>query len=339
MFQRKYEEEKTPNSESSTPSLSKLAQDELIRNLEASIISERASASFVCGGTIPIKNDTGNASPSPSQQSNPEEIPLDNDQPIRDTQEASPIHIFWAKEDDTAARKLILPVSSVPIADSSTERLTQLVSDCEPASFGRGKQDIIDPEYRRAGKLDKNRYATNFFPADYGIIENVERILLPRFNSDADKDGISFRKLSAEMYKLNVYSGPNGLFRKHIDTPRSEGQIGSLVVCLPSPFKGGDLLVRHDGHEVEFNWDSNSGDTIQWAAFYSDCEHEIKTVTGGQRITLTYNLFITEPVAQSIATSQLMDARTLPLYRFLRDALSGPGPPGFMKEGLSPLGL
>lgn len=327
------EEEK---STSSAPSLTKLAQDELIRNLEASIIGERASASFVCGGTIPIKNDTGNVSPSPSQQSSPDEKPLSNDQPIRDTKAASPVHIFWAKEDDTAARKLILPVNSIPITDSSTERLTQLVSDCEPASFGRGTQDIIDPEYRRAGKLDKNRYATNFYLSDYGIIENVERVLLPRFISEADKVGLSSRKLSAEMYKLNIYSGPNGLFRKHVDTPRSEGQIGSLVVCLPSPFKGGDLVVRHDGHEVEFNWDLNSQNTIQWAAFYSDCEHEIKTITDGQRITFTYNLFITEPVAQSITTSQLMDARTLPLYRFLRDTLSGPG---FMKEGLSPLGL
>lgn len=46
------------------------------------------------------------------------------------------------------------------------------------------------------------------------------------------------RGLRAELYKLNVYSGPSGLFKKHVDTPRAENQVGSLVVCLPVGFEG-----------------------------------------------------------------------------------------------------
>ena len=42
----------------------------------------------------------------------------------------------------------------------------------------------------------------------------------------------------AELYKLNVYSGPSGMFKPHIDTPRGCTQFGSLVVCLPTEFKG-----------------------------------------------------------------------------------------------------
>ncbi len=59
--------------------------------------------------------------------------------------------------------------------------------------------------------------------------------------------------LRAELYKLNVYSGPSGVFKAHVDTPRSDMHIGSLVVCLPVPFEGGALAVRHSGRVSTHN--------------------------------------------------------------------------------------
>ena len=64
--------------------------------------------------------------------------------------------------------------------------------------------------------------------------------------------------IRAEPSKLNVYSGPSGLFRPHVDTPRNELQIGSLVVCLPVPFEGGKLAVRHQREEVVYDWSTSS---------------------------------------------------------------------------------
>ena len=75
---------------------------------------------------------------------------------------------------------------------------------------------------------------------------------------------------------------PSGLFRAHVDIPRSTSHIGSLAVCLPSPFKGGNLIIRHRGRGVGYDWSRESTSAIQWAAFYSGCEHEIKEVTEGQ---------------------------------------------------------
>ena len=46
------------------------------------------------------------------------------------------------------------------------------------------------------------------------------------------------RGLRAELYKLNAYSGPSGMFRAHVDTPRGETHAGSLVVGLPVAFEG-----------------------------------------------------------------------------------------------------
>lgn len=46
------------------------------------------------------------------------------------------------------------------------------------------------------------------------------------------------RSVRVNLYKLNVYSGPSENFKAHVDMPRSEMQVGSLVVYLPSAFTG-----------------------------------------------------------------------------------------------------
>ncbi|KAL4930250.1 Zn(II)2Cys6 transcription factor [Aspergillus undulatus] len=174
----------------------------------------------------------------------------------------------------------------------SIENLRRLVGDCDSASFGRGQQDVLEPEYHRAGKINVDQFATTFHPSDFGILENIAQGLL-----------------------WQVYSGPSGHFKKPVDTPRAANQIGSLVVCLSSAFEGGKLNVEHHGQRVEFDWAAKSKDAIQWAAFYSDCKHEVETITQGNRITLTYNLYTTEPVGGVIPSpTSIVDPKTLPVH-------------------------
>lgn len=91
------------------------------------------------------------------------------------------------------------------------------------------------------------------------------------------------------------------------------------------------MIVQHEGKQVTFDWNHQSASAIQWAAFYSDCEHEIETVTEGERITLTYNLYVTEPVGGSIPPSLIVDPKSLSLHSFLKELVVEPG---FMKEGV-----
>ena len=122
-----------------------------------------------------------------------------------------------------------------------------------------------------------------------------------------------------------MYSGPSGKFKSHVDTPRSEDQFGSLVVCLPLHFKGGALQVRHKGKSVAFDWSTagrdNDGNqpSICWAAFYSDCEHEIFEVTEGHRLTLTYNLYSVRGNGQLGGNYPWLDPTQLPLYKTIHD--------------------
>lgn len=109
-----------------------------------------------------------------------------------------------------------------------------------------------------------------------------------------------------------------------MDTPRSEAQVGSLVVCLPVPFQGGALAVRHQGCEVLHDWSHTrhyASSQVQWAAFYSDCEHEVLQVTAGHRVTLTYNLFLSAGTGLLGGRATNMNPKSLPLFKTLDSML------------------
>ena len=122
-------------------------------------------------------------------------------------------------------RTLLLPSETIE------HDMYELVEVCQPASFGRNGKDVYDDSCRKALKLDTTSFCTDSCPYRSGIIDTVTQILLP---------GVSTRRrgIRAELYKLNVYSGPSDKFKPHVDTPRGNDQIGSLVVCLPSAFEG-----------------------------------------------------------------------------------------------------
>ncbi|KAF9887164.1 hypothetical protein FE257_010418 [Aspergillus nanangensis] len=155
-------------------------------------------------------------------------------------------------------------------------------------------------------------------------------ILIDSTTSDAPLEKSSPQPILPASSFSQIYSGPLGLFRKHVDTPRSENQIGSLVVCLPSRFKGGMLIIQHNRQLLEFDWSPQSESAIQWVAFYSDCEHEIQTVTDGNRITLTYNLYVSEPVGSIHPQDGIVLPQSLPLHGFLKDLMCDPR---FMSQG------
>lgn len=72
---------------------------------------------------------------------------------------------------------------------------------------------------------------------------------------------------------------------------------GSIVIVLPTEFKGGELALCHGEKEFMYDYtamgrkgfteDGGSG-RVGWVAFYSDIEHEVLPVTEGYRVTLTY---------------------------------------------------
>ncbi|KAI0299609.1 hypothetical protein BC826DRAFT_864330, partial [Russula brevipes] len=168
---------------------------------------------------------------------------------------------------------------------ATSDELEQLAQTCQPATFGRNDEDVMDETYRKAGKMDSELFSTPLVYDYTDIVKIVRDCLL---------DGTdSLRKLKVELYKLNVY-GKGSFFKPHVDTPRGEKMFGSLVLVFPTPHEGGALLIRHRGQEWSFDSAAELStappSSIGYVAFFSDVEHEVAPVVSGHRITLTYNL-------------------------------------------------
>ncbi|CAG8460674.1 2489_t:CDS:1 [Acaulospora colombiana] len=220
-------------------------------------------------------------------------------------------------------------VSAIQLPANDNE-IKALFDACVPATFGRGNEDVFDVEYRNAVCLDLRNFAIQFHPSATDLLNEISKWMVSNHHS-----------LRAESYRLNIYA-PGGHFKKHVDTPRGNDMVGSLVVCFPSEFEGGQLNVRHKEKNWEFNWEtaSNQSEQVQWAAFYSDCEHEILPVTKGYRVTLTYNLYSEKTKAVGNVS---VDLKALPFYHSLKLALqssnflSGGGILGFCLQHAYPL--
>jgi hypothetical protein len=162
------------------------AFDDVCHRLEQAIVGENSSASFACGGAIPTANTLAANDMTGGAQ-------VANAKPVK------PINIFWETK-ECLARKLILPLHAAGNCPTDTQ-IRHLVSDCEPAGFGRGQELVMDDQYRKASKLDPDRFATSFHPADHGIIHALEKILVPQLDIS--------RQVKVELYKLNVHRHPH----------------------------------------------------------------------------------------------------------------------------------
>ena len=208
---------------------------------------------------------------------------------------------YMKKCGDWSSEPLKLP------AELIGEDVQVFLDSCSPATFGIGSKTVLNKEYRNALKLEPGCFSVNFELASTFVLDQITRIM-------------SSTSIRAELYKLNVYS-TGGHFKHHVGTPCSADMFGSLVVCLPSKFTGGALVIRHQGRQVMFDWSSSTA--TQWAAFYSDVEHEVLPVTSGHRITLTYNLYHTSRAMTPAITTNT-------LYCELKAALQNPH---FMRQG------
>ncbi len=70
---------------------------------------------------------------------------------------------------------------------------------------------------------------------------------------------------------------------------------------------------------MSFDWSGEEPKAIEWAAFFSDCEHDVAEVTSGHRVTLTYNLYtISRSISNHLHSTEV---ESFPLYYEVQAAL------------------
>ena len=167
---------------------------------------------------------------------------------------------------------------SFPVPDG---QIAALVREARRAPYGRGQETIVDTSVRNVWQIgaEKIKIEGKSWEA------NFENILAKAKAGLGCGDAI----VTAELYKLLVYDC-GGFFLPHRDTEKTDGMFGTLVVTLPSTYRGGALRVIHAGREVTLETHPADPSELSYIAFYADCEHEALPVREGNRICLVYNL-------------------------------------------------
>ena len=161
------------------------------------------------------------------------------------------------------------------------------------APYGKGVRTLVNRAVRDTIELDPGLFRLG--DAWRQAIDSVTR----RVGRDL---ALEDEELEAHLYKLLLYE-KGGRFLPHRDSEKLDGMVASLIVVLPNAFDGGELNVRHAGNTKSFDFSRASrGGESCYAAFYADCEHEVKPVTFGVRLCLAYNLVLRRP-RKSVETS------------------------------------
>lgn len=157
-----------------------------------------------------------------------------------------------------------------------------LINVAQKAPFGIGHDTIIDTQVRSAWEIDSNQLT---FKGN--LWEKSLHKLLDKIKLDL---GIENSAVSPHLYKMLIYESGD-FFLAHRDSEKEKGMFGTMVITLPSKYTGGELIVKFDGNEESINFsDASAENKLGVAAFYADCEHQIKPLTSGYRVCLVYNL-------------------------------------------------
>lgn len=163
----------------------------------------------------------------------------------------------------------------------STATAKALCAIAEPSRHGYKELTLLDRRVRDSWEI----------PARKIVIDEVawSRTLRPQLEIIRRALGMPDScGLRASLHNLLIY-GPGQFFAAHQDTEKTEGMVATLAVGLPSKHRGGATVIMHHDEKLLVR---GSATKLSLVAFYADCRHEVRAVSEGYRIALTYNLAI-----------------------------------------------
>jgi hypothetical protein len=169
-----------------------------------------------------------------------------------------------------------------------------LIQSAQKAPFGKGSQTIFDDNVRSAREIDASKLTFNN--------PEWEKLLQEIINEIKIDLGLENYVIDANLYKLLIYE-KGDFFLPHKDSEKEKGMFGTLIIGLPSQYRGGELVIKFDGEKETARFDQDNYN-INYAAFYADCDHEVKPLISGYRVCLTYNL-IQQKAAENIKLQSL----------------------------------
>ena len=127
----------------------------------------------------------------------------------------------------------------------------------ERAPYGKGEDTIVDTSVRKVWQIAPGKVKISGKSWSAIIEAILSKVKAGRGCADAS--------VTAGLYKLLVYDR-GGFFLAHRDTEKTAGMFGTLVVTLPSTYRGGALRIRHAGREVTLETNAADPSEVSYVA-------------------------------------------------------------------------
>ena len=173
-----------------------------------------------------------------------------------------------------------------------------LIKNADYAPFGHREKTMTDLSIRNVWEIKKNKIKIDK--------RAWNKTLNPILDTLQDSLGFPPGKMKADLDKLLIYE-KGQFFVPHQDSEKEDGMLGSLIVVLPSAHKGGTLIVSHHGEKKVYKTRDRDLKKLKFLGLYSDCHHEIKKVTEGYRVALTYNITIAPTDSSKMLSNHYFD--------------------------------
>ncbi|KAI7962189.1 hypothetical protein MJO28_000283 [Puccinia striiformis f. sp. tritici] len=183
------------------------------------------------------------------------------------------------------ARRLIAVAHQAAPADSASSMLVDGESSGHPWQINADRLEFLEPAWQ-------------------GYLLRLSDLVAAKLGVDGP--------IRVRLDKMLIYE-PGGRSEPQTDLERTKGMFGTLMICLPSAHKGGEVLAKHKGGSVVLG---NSDATPSFSCWYSDVSHEVLPVQSGYRCVLIYNLAI-KPGSTRPTASSLHDLKEAPLRNTL----------------------
>lgn len=174
----------------------------------------------------------------------------------------------------------------------------KLIAHGEPAPFGKGEETLVDAQVRHTWHFPSAAVDIDWHGGLDEVLEEARGTL----------DLPTSCRLEAQFHSLLVYERGQ-FFAPHQDSEKDDAMMATLVVVLPCPFSGGELVVHGEDGTRTY---AGSPDATTMVALYADAVHEVLPVRTGHRIALTYNLLMHGDSSQRpVGRDSVADAEAL----------------------------
>lgn len=164
---------------------------------------------------------------------------------------------------------------SAPVTPTQVKKL---IAQSTPAPFGQGEQTLHDPRVRDTWQVPTGAVTVDWAGAAEEVLAAVGTVL----------DVPDGARVAIELHSMLVY-GKGQFFAPHQDSEKHDTMAATLVVTLATRHTGGELVVHESGGERVYRADTHAARAV---ALYSDVVHEVRPVSSGHRISLTFNVLV-----------------------------------------------